>query len=55
MEAWLWSVGVVTVFRTLVVIYSSIVNDLVFAYHVVILLFGLLLLAGKLYMVAPKI
>lgn len=49
MEAWLWSVGVVTIFRTLVVIYSSIVNDLVFGYHIVILLFGLLLLAGNIY------
>ncbi|KAF2345615.1 hypothetical protein FHG87_023629, partial [Trinorchestia longiramus] len=46
METWLWSVVVVTVFRMLVVIYSSIVNDMVFSYHVIILLFGLFFLAG---------
>lgn len=47
MEGWLWVVAVVTIFKTLVIVYSSVVNDMVFAYHRVILIMWGLLLAGK--------
>jgi len=49
MEYWLWSVAIVTIYRTIVVVYSSSVNDMVFAYHVVILLTGGLWLGGNIY------
>ena len=42
MEPWIWCLGLFTIFRGLVIIYASIVNDMVFSYHIVMCLFWIL-------------
>ncbi|XP_047482375.1 uncharacterized protein LOC125034545 isoform X1 [Penaeus chinensis] len=47
MEPWIWCMALFTAWRILITIYSSIVNDMVFAYHVVMCLLWLLFIGGN--------
>lgn len=49
MEPWIWCMALFTAWRILIIIYSSIVNDMVFAYHVVMCLLWLLFIAGNIF------
>ncbi|XP_071522916.1 uncharacterized protein [Panulirus ornatus] len=39
LEPWLWCMAVFTVWRLLITIYSSVVNDMLFSYHIAMCLF----------------
>ncbi|KAB7494510.1 hypothetical protein Anas_00378 [Armadillidium nasatum] len=49
LEPWLWCVGLFTIWRSLVIIYASIVNDMYFAYHIVMCLMWILLIVANAY------
>lgn len=49
LEPWIWCMAIFTVWRGLIIIYSSIVNDMVFSYHVLMCLFWLLFIGGNVF------
>lgn len=49
LEPWIWCMAIFTVWRSLVIIYASIVNDMVFAYHIIMCLFWILFILGNVY------
>ncbi|XP_050740595.1 uncharacterized protein LOC127010450 isoform X2 [Eriocheir sinensis] len=49
LEPWIWCMAIFTIWRSLVIIYASIVNDMVFAYHIIMCLFWILFILGNVY------
>ena len=49
LEPWLWCVGTFTIYRSLVIIYASIVNDLFFGYHILMCLIWVFLILTNVY------
>ncbi|XP_068204451.1 uncharacterized protein [Palaemon carinicauda] len=49
MEPWIWCMAIFTVWRGIIITYSSIVNDMIFAYHILMCLFWLMFIAGNIF------
>ncbi|KAK8394080.1 hypothetical protein O3P69_006348 [Scylla paramamosain] len=49
LEPWIWCMAIFTVWRSLVIIYASIVNDMVFTYHILMCLLWILFILGNVY------
>ncbi|KAG0717587.1 hypothetical protein GWK47_054104 [Chionoecetes opilio] len=49
LEPWIWCMAVFTAWRSLVIIYASIVNDMVFTYHILMCLLWILFILGNIY------
>ncbi|KAK7068853.1 hypothetical protein SK128_000746 [Halocaridina rubra] len=49
LEPWIWCMAIFTIWRSLIIIYSSVVNDMVFAYHIIMCLLWILFIAGNLF------
>ncbi|XP_042239321.1 uncharacterized protein LOC121877593 isoform X1 [Homarus americanus] len=49
LEPWIWCMAIFTIWRSLIIIYASIVNDLVFSYHILMCLFWIIFILGNVY------
>ncbi|KAK3883072.1 hypothetical protein Pcinc_012584 [Petrolisthes cinctipes] len=49
LEPWIWIMAIFTAYRSLVIIYASVVNDMVFAYHILMCLLWILFILGNVY------
>ncbi|CAL4246747.1 unnamed protein product, partial [Meganyctiphanes norvegica] len=49
MEPWIWCMAIFTVWRSLVIIFASIVNDMIFAYHILMCLFWICFIGGNIF------
>ncbi|XP_071522938.1 uncharacterized protein pasi2 isoform X2 [Panulirus ornatus] len=49
LEPWIWCMAIFTIWRSLIIIYASIVNDMVFTYHVLMCLLWILFILCNVY------